>query len=183
MTSRHSMTVICIALVAATLSLPAQGNKVQGTATVGTTKITLTNGMAVAYKAPNGDLVSVVLSDQPVDAKEFAGDTRTGPGEPLVAGLFEGAWKSQHIAKKLSGVTFTIGPRGLMSEEFLVGGRNNTFSIGADEYVLDVKSHRRVSSARSGRSRRRSISAAAAEQGWMRPLISRSPSDTAEPLD
>jgi hypothetical protein len=27
-----------------------------------------------------------------------------------------------------------------MSEEFLVGGRNNTFSIGNDEYVLDVKS-------------------------------------------
>jgi hypothetical protein len=96
--------------------------------------------MAVAYKAPNGELVSVVLSDQPVDAKEFASDTRTAPGEPLVAGLFEGAWKSQHIARKLSGVTFTIGPRGLMSEEFLVGGRNNTFSIGTDEYALDVKS-------------------------------------------
>jgi hypothetical protein len=138
--SGHSLIVVCIALVAATLSLPAQGNKVQGTATVGTTKVTLTNGMAVAYKAPNGELVSVVLSDQPVDAKEFAGDTRTGPGEPLVAGLFEGAWKSQHIAKKLSGFTFTIGPRGVMSEEFLVGGRNNTFSIGTDEYVLDVKS-------------------------------------------
>jgi hypothetical protein len=134
------MIVICIALVAATLSLPAQSNKVQGTAIVGTTKVTLTNGMAVAYKAPNGELVSVVLSDQPVDAKEFASDTRTAPGEPLVAGLFEGAWKSQHIAKKLSGFTFTIGPRGLMCEEFLVGGRNNTFSIGTDEYVLDVKS-------------------------------------------
>jgi hypothetical protein len=71
----------------------------------------------------DGELVSVVLSDQPVDANEFASDTRTAAGEPLVAGLFEGAWKSQHIARKLSGVTFTIGPRGLMSEEFLVGGR------------------------------------------------------------
>jgi hypothetical protein len=138
--SGHSMIGVCIALVAATVSLPAQANKVQGTATVGTTKVTLTNGMAVAYKAPNGELVSVVLSDQPVDAKEFAADTRTAAGEPLVAGLFEGAWKSQHIGKKLSGFTFTIGPRGVMSEEFLVGGRNNTFSIGTDEYVLDVKS-------------------------------------------
>ncbi len=27
-----------------------------------------------------------------------------------------------------------------MGEEFLVGGRNNTFSIGGDEYVLDIKS-------------------------------------------
>ena len=36
---------------------------------------------------------------------------------------------------------FTIGPKGnVMGEEFLVGGRNNTFSIGTDEYVIDVKS-------------------------------------------
>ena len=94
--------------------------------------------MAVAY-APNGQLIRW-SSDQPVDAKAFAEDTKTGPGEPLVAGLFEGAWKSQHIDKKLSGITFTIGPNGLMGEEFLVGGRNNTFSLGSDEYVLDVKS-------------------------------------------
>ena len=140
MRSARWMMVLCSGLVAATLSLPAQGDKVQGTATVGTATVTLTNGMAVAYKAPNGQLISVVLSDRPVDAKSFAEDTRIGPGEPLVSGLFEGAWKSQHIGKKFSGVTFTIGPSGLMSEEFLVGGRNNTFSIGNDEYVLDVKS-------------------------------------------
>jgi hypothetical protein len=140
MISGRSMILVCGCLVAAALPLPAQGDKVQGTVTVGTTKVTLTSGMAVAFKAPNGQLISVVLSDKPVDAKEFATDTKTGPGEPLVAGLFEGAWKSQHIAKKFSGVTFTIGPNGLMSEEFLVGGRNNTFSIGNDEYVLDVKS-------------------------------------------
>jgi hypothetical protein len=140
MTSGRSMFVVCVGLVAATLSVPAQGNKVQGTATVGTTKVTLIHGMAVAYKAPNGQLISVVLSDRPVDAKEFASDTKTGAGEPLVAGLFEGAWKSQHIGKKLSGFTFTINPSGVMSEEFLVGGKNNTFSIGTDEYVLDVKS-------------------------------------------
>ena len=140
MISGRSKILVCVSLVAATVSLPAQGDKVQGTVTVGTTKITLTSGMAVAYKASNGQLISVVLSDKPADAKEFAADTKTGPGEPLVAGVFEGAWKSQHIAKKLSGITFTIGPKGLMSEEFLVGGRNNTFSISPDEYVLEVKS-------------------------------------------
>jgi hypothetical protein len=113
---------------------------VQGTATVGATKVTLTSGMAVAYTAPNGKLISVVLSDKPVDATAFAEDTKSGPGEPLVAGLFEGAWKSQHFARKVSGFTFTIGPNGLMSEEFLVGGRNNTFSLGDGEYALDVKS-------------------------------------------
>ena len=37
-------------------------------------------------------------------------------------------------------MTFTIGPKGLMTDEFLVGGGNNAFSIGADEFVLDVKS-------------------------------------------
>ena len=140
MPSGRSMMLVCAGLLAATLSVLAQGDKVQGTATVGTTKVTLTNGMAVAYKAANGPLISVVLSDKPVDAKEFAADTTTGPGEPLVAGVFEGAWKSQHIGKKLSGVTFTIGPNGVMSDEFLVGGRNNTFSIGTDEYLLELKS-------------------------------------------
>ena len=140
MTSVRSMILACAGLVAVSLSLPAQSDTVQGTVTAGTTKVALTAGMAVAYKASNGQLISVVLSDKPADAKAFAEDTKTGPGEPLVPGTFEGAWKSQHIGKKLSGVTFTIGPNGLLSEEFLVGGRNNTFSISDDNYVLEVKS-------------------------------------------
>ncbi len=141
MTAGRSMILMCAGLVSvATLSLPAQGDKVQGTVTVGTTTVSLTSGMAVSYKASNGQLVSVVLSDKPVDTKAFAEDTRTGAGEALVPAVFEGAWKSQHIGKKLSGITFTIGPNGLLSEEVLVGGRNNTFSLSNDEYVLDVKS-------------------------------------------
>lgn len=140
MASRRFTVLVCAGVVAAALSVPAQGDKVQGTVSVDATKVTLTSGMAVAYKAPNGQLISVVLADKPVDATAFADDTRTGPGEPLVSGLFEGAWKSQHFAKKLSGITFTIGPDGLIGEEFLVGGRNNTFSIGDAEYVLDLKS-------------------------------------------
>lgn len=139
MAVRHSMILVCAA-IATTLSLRAQGDKVQGTATLGKTKVTLTTGMAVDFKAPNGQLLSVVLTDKPVDAKEFAGDTRTGPGEALVFGLFEGAWKSQHIGKKFSGFTFTIGPNGLMSETYLIGGRDNMFSIGNEQYALDVKS-------------------------------------------
>jgi len=140
MVSGRSMMLACAGLAAATLSLPAQGDTVQGLATVGTTRVGLSHGMAVAYTAPNGPLISVLLSDERVDAKEFAQDTKTGPGEHLVAGLFEGAWASQHIARKLSGVTFTIGPNGLMLDTLLVGGRNNTFSIGSDEYVVDIKS-------------------------------------------
>jgi hypothetical protein len=38
-----------------------------------------------------------------------------------VAGLFEGAWKSQHISNKFSGGTFSIGAKtNIISEQFLV---------------------------------------------------------------
>lgn len=118
-----------------------QAAKAQGTVTVGKTKVTIASAMAVGYKAPNGQLISVLLSDKPANAKEFATDTRIGPGESYVAGIFEGAWKSQHAGKRFSGFMFTIGPKGtLMIEEFLIGGQNNTFSIGSDEYVLELKS-------------------------------------------
>jgi hypothetical protein len=140
MMAGRSLIVVSAGVVAAALSLPAQGDTVQGIATVGTTKVALSHGMAVAYNTPNGALISVVLSDKAIDTKAFAADTRIGPGEPLVAGLFAGAWKSQHLARKLSGVTFTIGPDGLIGEEFLIGGRNNTFSVGTDEYVLRLTS-------------------------------------------
>jgi hypothetical protein len=132
---------VAIAVVGLTHVMWAQADTVQGTVTIGTTQVTLTSGMAVSYTAPNGPLISVLLSDKPADRQTFSADTRTGSGEPLVAGLFEGAWKSQHIGKKFSGVTFSIGAKAnVISEEFLVGGRNNTFSLGAGEYVIEVKS-------------------------------------------
>jgi hypothetical protein len=119
----------------------AQADSVQGTVTVGATKVALTSGIAVGYTAPNGQLISVLLSDKPADHKAFAADTKTGPGEPLVAGLFEGAWKSQHFGKKLSGFTFSLsGKTNIISDEFLIGGKNNTFSLGTDEYVIELKS-------------------------------------------
>ncbi len=134
-----------LALVIATVGLTpvmwAQADAVQGTVIVGTSKLTLTSGMAVHYNAANGQLISVLLSDKPADRETFATDTRTGPGETLVAGLFEGAWKSQHIGKKLSGFTFSIdADTNIIGDEFLVGGRNNTFSLSAGEYVIEVKS-------------------------------------------
>lgn len=132
---------VVLAAVALTSVVLAQADTVKGTATVGTTKVMLTSGMAVSYTAPNGQLISVLLSDKPADRKEFATDTKTGPGEPLMSGLFEGAWKSQHIGGKLSGFTFSFAvPTKIVGEEFLVGGRNNTFSLGSDEYVIEVKS-------------------------------------------
>jgi hypothetical protein len=126
--------------VGVTTAAVGQASKAQGTVTVGKTKVTIASAMAIGYKAPNGELISVLLSDKPANTKEFAADTRIGAGESYVAGIFEGAWKSQHADKRLSGFTFTIGPKGLMTEEYLVGGRNNTFSIGNDQYVLELKS-------------------------------------------
>ncbi len=139
--SVRSTILTCAGVVAATLALSGQAASVKGTVTVGATKVTLANASAVSYKAPNGQLISVLLSDKPADAKAFAADTKTGPGEPLVAGLFEGAWKSQHGEKKFSGFAFTIGPKGnLMTDEFLVGGQNNAFSIDTDDFVIAIKS-------------------------------------------
>jgi hypothetical protein len=133
---------MAVAVAAVTQVMWAQADTVKGVATVGTAKINLTSGMAVSYTSPIGPLISVVLSDKPADPKEFAADTRTGAGEPLVAGTFEGAWKSQHIGKKLSGFTVSFNSKTttIISEEFLFGGKNNTFSIGGSEYVLEVKS-------------------------------------------
>lgn len=118
----------------------AQSDTVQGTVTVGASKIALTSGMAVAYTTPGGPAVSVLLSDKPADRKSFAEDTRTGAGEPLAPGLFEGAWKSQHFGKKVSGFTFTVSGTNMIGDEFLVGGKNNTFSLVSGEYVLELKS-------------------------------------------
>lgn len=130
-----------IAAAAMTGVMWAQADSVKGTITAGTTKVALANGMAVGYASASGTMTSVVLSDNAVDRQVFAEDTKTGPGEPLVPATFEGAWKSQHIGKKLSGFVFTIDAKGnIVSEEFLVGGRNNTFSLDSDNYVIEVKS-------------------------------------------
>jgi hypothetical protein len=132
---------VAMAAVGLTRVMWAQADTAQGTVTVGTTKIILASGMAVSYTAPNGNLISVLLSDKPADRQAFAVDTKTSAGEPLVAGLFEGAWKSQHVSRKLSGFTFSVSAKAnIISEEFLVGGRNNTFSLGTSEYVIEVKS-------------------------------------------
>ena len=74
------------------------------------------------------------------DPKTFAEDTRAGAGDG-VPGVFSGAWKSQHFGKRFSGLTFTFTEKGqIVDEELLVGGRNKTFSIGGDEYVLELTS-------------------------------------------
>ena len=77
MLSGRFVLLACAGLAAATASLPAQGDTVQGLATVGSakvpmTKVALSHGQAVAYTTATGPLVSVVLSDKPVDAGKRA---------------------------------------------------------------------------------------------------------------
>lgn len=132
---------VAITAIALTRMVWAQADTVQGTITAGATQVSLASGMALSYRTPNGPLISVLLSDKPADLQAFAVDTKIGAGEYLAPGIFEGAWKSQHIGKKLSGFTFSIaGKANVFTDEFLVGGRNNTFSLSAEEYVLELKS-------------------------------------------
>ena len=68
---------------------------------------------------------------------EVNAETETGPWPDVVP---EPRGVNDDGAPLLAGVTFTLGPDGVMDEEVLVGGRNNTFSVGGNEYVVDVKS-------------------------------------------
>jgi hypothetical protein len=131
-------------LLAIALQIPpvvmAQAAKSAGKVAVDGTSVNITSVSAVGYKSPMGQLVTVLVSDQPADAKVFAEDTRAAAPD-FVPAIFSGAWKSQHFAKRLSGLTFTINDEGrLLDDEILVGGRNETFSIGSDEYAIELTS-------------------------------------------
>jgi hypothetical protein len=136
----RSFVFVAFSLVVSAAVVHAQPAKVTGTIFVDAKKITPQAVSAVGYKAPNGQLISVLVSDKAADRKEFLERTRTGPGEPLVSGIFEGAWKGLHLEKALSGFVFTINTdRRIMSNEFLIGG-DEAFSIFDDDLVLELKS-------------------------------------------
>lgn len=132
---------LSVAVVLSTAPVYAQPAKVSGTIIVNATKVTPKTGAAIGFKAPNGQLISVLISDKPADRKEFLERTKVGAGEPLVSGILEGAWKSLHMEKALSGFVFTISSdRRILSNEFLVGGGDNAFSIDTADLVLDLTS-------------------------------------------
>ena len=127
-----------IAHVAADVT--AQAAKAAGKVTVDKTSVTIASVSAIGYKSAMGQMVSVLLSDKPADEKSFAADTR-GAAPDFVPGIFSGAWKSQHAAKRFSGLTFTVNSDGkIVDEEILVGGKDDMFSIGSDEYVIELTS-------------------------------------------
>ena len=138
---RVSAAVAVAIVVAATPALRGQGGTAKGTVMVDTEKVALTTATAAGYRATNGQVIAILLSDKPPDAKSFAEDTRIGTGESYVPGIISGAWKSQHFTKHFSGFTFTFNDAGrIIDEEILLGGKNKTFSLGGDEYVLELTS-------------------------------------------
>lgn len=135
------VTCALLALVLADAAplVRAQGGKADGKISVDSTTVTIASGAAIGFKSAAGQFVSVLLSDKPADARSFAEDTRGAAAEGFVPGTFSGAWKSQHFAKRYAGLTFTVNEAGrLIDEEILVGGKNETFSIGSDEYVVEL---------------------------------------------
>ncbi len=79
--SRRLFLLACVALsvpLSAAFAVP-QTDKVTGTIVVGTTKVTPKVVTAVGYKAPNGQMISVLVSDKPADRKAFLEMTKVGP--------------------------------------------------------------------------------------------------------
>ena len=132
--------VLALAIAHVAPGVSAQAGKASGKVSVDANTVAITTVSAVGYKSSLGQLVSVLLSDKPADDKAFAADTREAAPD-FVPGIFSGAWKSQHFTKRFSGLTFTVNSDGrILDEELLVGGKNQTFSIGSDEYVLELTS-------------------------------------------
>ena len=138
------MRAILLALIASTSLTVQTPAPATGTLIVNGAKVTVQSSSAVSYPGHlggTGRFISVLLSDKPANPGTFAEYTRTGAGERLVPGIFEGAWASMHTEKGFSGFTFTIdGDQRILTNQVLVGGQNGMFSLSPDDLVLEVTS-------------------------------------------
>lgn len=140
---RGVWTGVLAALVTSVTAAAAQTGTVSGTLVVNGKKVPVQQVFAVTYDTPSpGRLVTVMVSDKPVDPKTFQEYTRIGPGERLVAGMITGALVTMHAEDKLfSGFQFTFDQKQrLVFNEVLVGTRDDNFSLPDDSLVLEVKS-------------------------------------------
>ena len=139
---RVVVAVVMVALVGATL-IEAQAGKGSGTMVVNGKKFTFQNISAVTHDtASQGRMISMLLSDKPVNPKAFLEYMRIGGGEKYVPGIVTGAWVTMHSDDKaLQGFSFTIDPkRPVMLNDVLVGSRSDNFSILDDYLVLELTS-------------------------------------------
>jgi hypothetical protein len=57
-----------------------------------------------------------------------------------VPGIFEGAWKSLFMEQAFSGFSFAVNNDGrVITNELLVGGRDDAFSLSGDDLRLQLK--------------------------------------------
>ena len=110
--------------------------------TVNGKKLAIRNVSAVTYETPLGQVVSVLLSDNPVDPKKFQEYTRIGPGERYVIGMVTGASVAMHVDDKaLSGIHFTSDAKGgITLAEVLIGSRDDNFGVLDDVLVFEATS-------------------------------------------
>jgi hypothetical protein len=122
---------------------PTTSNKVTGTITLDNTKVVPQHVYAYTYVGlePGKKNITLLFSDKPVEEKVFKENFIWAPGEPVVSGLIEGAWKSMQMEKLLQGISMTVNSEmKIMSNEILIGGRDDAFSIPSDDLVLEAKS-------------------------------------------
>lgn len=140
-TAMLNLSATALALVTLTVMTQAPA-KVTGTLAVDSTKVVLSHAHAVAYENPSqGRLVSVLLSDRPVNANTFAEYTRIGSGERYVPAIVTGAWTALHLEKAFSGFSFTVDAnRRLFLNDVLIGGQGGRFTLVEDLLVLELAS-------------------------------------------
>jgi hypothetical protein len=139
---RPFASLVILLLIAATTT-ETQSGKASGTLVVNGKKVPIQHAYAVTYDTPNlGRVVSVLLSDKPMNPKMFQEYTRIGPGERYVPGLISGAWVTMHVDDKaFSGFHFTIKDKSQATlGEVLIGSRDDNFGVLDEVLVFEGKS-------------------------------------------
>ncbi len=124
MVRERAFIAMLIGTVLAGAAMVTSAAGTAGTLTVNGKKTTLTTSTAFSYASTTepGRNISVLISDKAPQNRVFRERMIFGPGEKLVPGLFEGAWKSMHFEKAFEG-----------------GGLNKTFSLSTYDLTLDLK--------------------------------------------
>lgn len=120
----------------------SSADKVTGTMIIGKNPISFKHVYAYRYPGldPTKKNISFLFSDRPMNEKIFRESLPAGPGEPLVPGLLEGAWKSMHFEKMFEGLAITINAdKKILTNEVLVGGPDKAFSISSSDLLFEPK--------------------------------------------
>jgi hypothetical protein len=144
LSSKYFIPFLFLSLLAyaGTPQTSTNADKVTGTMTLDKNRIPLQHVYAYGYAGlePSKKNISLLFSDRPMNEKIFRERVLVGPGEPLVSGLVEGAWKSMHFEKMFQGFVITINSeKRIIGNEVLVGGNNATFSLSSSDFVFEPK--------------------------------------------